>query len=603
MMSTALEEAEEIIDPEEGPKFTYKIADRLGMSVSPEQVQIINIREGKSLYLSPFLFNSYMNEAEAIKINPFKADVFAVGMIVLQCGLFMETNDFYDFEKMSFNEELLEEAKMQFKETYADPILVDLIDYLLQVDEEQRMTPKRLMVKLNKILEELEEDVGETQRDDIPQSTRAEGEELEEDGDDSESEDESETDEGSDTESEEREDASEDEERVLTEESKDALERHVEKRIQEVEVPAVEDEDMGGVVIGEIEEENAFNKEGENEEEVFDEVGPVQEKQNEKDAQNESELDAEKISQNDSLQDLETEKPEDEKMGGEQEAVGKETQDFELATELKEDIKHMVEDLVDIAMEDKQQGEAVENTVEQAETSEQADSTKQPETTIQDDEPTLQGEITLQGETTEEADSTKQDETTEQADPLVEQSDNLELDQITMEEQETLQDPAGEVSENKEDTERPETQQASEDIAGVAQLQTETAAGKEKETEQSGQNEKLEVNEEPQETPNPQKTVTREETFEEEEETFENLAAGVVEIKAKAAVQIDNTAHLQNIPNKSQKENEEEEVVLVNEEDLLEDEEEDEIEEEIKGGLNEEQNLDLAEEPTALEEK
>ena len=37
--------------------------------------------------MSPILFNSIIHEKRVVKHNPFKSEIFSLGMIILECGL------------------------------------------------------------------------------------------------------------------------------------------------------------------------------------------------------------------------------------------------------------------------------------------------------------------------------------------------------------------------------------------------------------------------------------------------------------------------------------------------------------------------------------
>ena len=65
----------------------FQILDRLGDPSPPSQVQLNNFKSGKSLYMSPVIFQSICSRQEKIVHNPFKSDIFGLGMILLEAGL------------------------------------------------------------------------------------------------------------------------------------------------------------------------------------------------------------------------------------------------------------------------------------------------------------------------------------------------------------------------------------------------------------------------------------------------------------------------------------------------------------------------------------
>ena len=57
--------------------------DWLGNCLSPSKIQIYNIKKGIDLYCDPNIFNSILLRKKKIKHNPFKSEVFSLGMVIL----------------------------------------------------------------------------------------------------------------------------------------------------------------------------------------------------------------------------------------------------------------------------------------------------------------------------------------------------------------------------------------------------------------------------------------------------------------------------------------------------------------------------------------
>lgn len=51
------------------------------------KVQLQHVRNSEKLYMSPEIFETLVNREKKIKYNPFKSEVFSLGLIVLECGL------------------------------------------------------------------------------------------------------------------------------------------------------------------------------------------------------------------------------------------------------------------------------------------------------------------------------------------------------------------------------------------------------------------------------------------------------------------------------------------------------------------------------------
>ena len=207
-MNQAFKDPEDLDQSEAGDesqKFIYKLVDRLGNPQVPQQAQVSNIREDNDLYLTPHMFESLMKEKNIIKVNPYKGDVFALGLIVLRCGLMMDLTDLYDLQNGTFKVDVLETLKEEFIKLYNDAILIELIGLLLDVNEETRLTPKKLLGKMDIILSNLddgeegeeeaniEQDYQEAIPDRIKSTSDSEESESESDSE-SESESESESD-------------------------------------------------------------------------------------------------------------------------------------------------------------------------------------------------------------------------------------------------------------------------------------------------------------------------------------------------------------------------------------------------------------------------
>ena len=139
----------------------FKLSDRLANPLVPEQAQIMNLKNGEPLYLSPYLFESFMSGNQKIKINPYKNDIFGLGLIILEAGLLEPIQNIYNFENGEFQYGYLENFKNKFFEKYDDAILKELMDLMLEVDEDARVTPIKLQKNVNNILASLDEQGGE----------------------------------------------------------------------------------------------------------------------------------------------------------------------------------------------------------------------------------------------------------------------------------------------------------------------------------------------------------------------------------------------------------------------------------------------------------
>lgn len=155
-MPLDIEEMNESELEDEPQKFIFKLSDRLGNPLVPDQAQLMNLRNEEPLYMSPHLFESFLNGHEQIKLNPFKNDIFALGLIILEAGLLEPVQEVYNYNTAEFQFGFLENFKTKFYQKYDDAILRELLDKILEVDDDKRVTPIKLQKTVNTILASLE---------------------------------------------------------------------------------------------------------------------------------------------------------------------------------------------------------------------------------------------------------------------------------------------------------------------------------------------------------------------------------------------------------------------------------------------------------------
>ena len=91
--------------------YEFKLADRLGDPSSPNQVQINNINNERSLYMSNVLYEkltkyignfkkviSIDNPVGTLKVrhNPYKSDIFSLGLVIVEAGNLTSVQDIYN---------------------------------------------------------------------------------------------------------------------------------------------------------------------------------------------------------------------------------------------------------------------------------------------------------------------------------------------------------------------------------------------------------------------------------------------------------------------------------------------------------------------------
>jgi serine/threonine protein kinase len=140
----------------------FRLLDRLGNSSKPIQAQTLNLKQGKNLYLSPELFKHILTSTdENFKYNPFKADIFSLGLIILEAGLFTSVEGIYDRETGEIHKEklikLVEDFIIKYPEDY---ILQETLMIMLEFSPKLRQEPLTLLKSLRK-MERIAKEKGE----------------------------------------------------------------------------------------------------------------------------------------------------------------------------------------------------------------------------------------------------------------------------------------------------------------------------------------------------------------------------------------------------------------------------------------------------------
>ena len=131
----------------------FRLLDRLGNSARPLDVQKKNIETNKPLYIAPELFKHLLRDPDSkFKYNPFKADIFSLGLIILEAGVFSEISHIYEHESGEiFKEELIALVE-QFIEKYPrDFILQETLMIMLEFSPKLRQEPTTLLKSIRKM--------------------------------------------------------------------------------------------------------------------------------------------------------------------------------------------------------------------------------------------------------------------------------------------------------------------------------------------------------------------------------------------------------------------------------------------------------------------
>lgn len=141
------------------PTQNFRLLDRLGNPSPPDQVQKLNIQREESIYTSPAIFKSILRKKKQVRHNPFKSDMFSLGMILLEAGILEPVQEVYDYRKGAIDEIKLVELVEKFIDRYpTDFVLQEALMIMLEFSEKLRQTPLKMLNTLRELKEiEIEE--------------------------------------------------------------------------------------------------------------------------------------------------------------------------------------------------------------------------------------------------------------------------------------------------------------------------------------------------------------------------------------------------------------------------------------------------------------
>lgn len=136
-------------------KARYILLDRLGDPSSYSQAQRNNlVYENKNIFMSPAMFNQLSRGAQRVEHNPFKSEVFALGMVLL--SMFTDDVDLgmcynrmsKQFDVLHFKSIFMDLNKHFFSGKIERLISDFLFDCMLNLDEKVRLSPRKCLHRL-----------------------------------------------------------------------------------------------------------------------------------------------------------------------------------------------------------------------------------------------------------------------------------------------------------------------------------------------------------------------------------------------------------------------------------------------------------------------
>lgn len=103
----------------------------------------------EEVFCSPESFENLSEKELDFYYNQDKENSFALGLILLECGLLESNQDLYDVKKNQLNEKLLKEKENRFKNEYKDYLLLSsTVHQMVQFNSFKRNTIDHLYNKL-----------------------------------------------------------------------------------------------------------------------------------------------------------------------------------------------------------------------------------------------------------------------------------------------------------------------------------------------------------------------------------------------------------------------------------------------------------------------
>ena len=127
----------------------FRLVDRLSDPSPPINVQFNNFKNQKALYMAPVFFQSFINRKLMIMHNPFKSDIFSLGLVILEAGLLESVQSIYNRQTKDIDRQEMIRLVHQFVDKYPeDIILQEGLMVMLEFGEKMRQTPLEVIQTL-----------------------------------------------------------------------------------------------------------------------------------------------------------------------------------------------------------------------------------------------------------------------------------------------------------------------------------------------------------------------------------------------------------------------------------------------------------------------
>lgn len=97
--------------------------------------QNVKMLKGKGILFSPCILRCLQhNRMQMVSYDPFKGDIFAIGIIMLECASLKKAEDFYDYENFGVNSKEISMTIYEIRKRYSWEF-VNTIEKMLDEDD------------------------------------------------------------------------------------------------------------------------------------------------------------------------------------------------------------------------------------------------------------------------------------------------------------------------------------------------------------------------------------------------------------------------------------------------------------------------------------
>lgn len=109
------------------------------------------VLKGKGVLLSPVVLECLREKSTQLaNYDPFKADIYAIGMILLECCSLRKAESFYDYDEVKVRSQDIGQTIYDCRRKYSHN-LMNIVEKMLEEDDDDRPTAAQLMDQMQVI--------------------------------------------------------------------------------------------------------------------------------------------------------------------------------------------------------------------------------------------------------------------------------------------------------------------------------------------------------------------------------------------------------------------------------------------------------------------